>query len=80
MIHKIDNKTLGIKISCFRQLKGYTQSQLAERTGVSLSYIAKIESGLVSNCVSLPVINNIAKELDISIDDLVDSNKKIIMG
>ena len=80
MIHKIDNKTLGIKISCFRRLKGYTQSQLAERTGVSLSYIAKIEGGLVSNCVSLPVINNIAKELDISIDDLVDSNKKVIMG
>lgn len=80
MIHKIDNKALGTKISCFRRLKGYTQAQLAERIGVSLSYIAKIESGLVSNCVSLPVINNIAKELDISIDDLVDSNKKIIIG
>ena len=80
MIHKIDNKALGTKISCFQRLKGYTQAQLAERTGASLSYIAKIESGLVSNCVSLPVVNDIAKELDISIDDLVGSNKKIIMG
>ncbi|MBB5336125.1 helix-turn-helix domain-containing protein [Pectinatus brassicae] len=67
----IDNKLLGIKISYYRKRKGYTQYQLAERINISQSYMAKIECGFLSNCVSLGVLNNIANELEVSIDKLI---------
>lgn len=48
--------------------------QLAQKINISLSYIAKIESGLVTSYVSLPVLYKISKFLEISLDKLV--NKK----
>ena len=74
MARPIDNKLLGIKISYYRKRKGYTQAQLAEQVNISQSYMAKIECGFLSNCVSLPVLNNISQKLSVSIDELISKN------
>lgn len=49
---ELDNRLIGINIAYYRKLKKYTQMQLAQKTNISLSYMAKIESGLVTGCVS----------------------------
>ncbi|WP_196591296.1 helix-turn-helix domain-containing protein [Pectinatus frisingensis] len=74
MARNIDNKLLGIKISYYRKRKGYTQAQLAEQVNISPSYMAKIECGFLSKCVSLTVLNNISNELHVSIDELISPN------
>lgn len=45
--------------------------ELAQETNISLSYMAKIESGLVTGCVSLPVLYRISKILEVSLDKLI---------
>ena len=46
-------KNLGINIKTARKRRGFTQSELADRAGVSLQFIGKIESGFPrSACVS----------------------------
>ena len=54
MNDELDNRLIGINIAYYRKLKKYTQMKLAQETNISLSYMAKIESGLVTGCVSLP--------------------------
>lgn len=56
MNDELDNRLIGINIAYYRKLKKYTQMKLAQETNISLSYMAKIESGLVTGCVSLPVL------------------------
>ena len=41
-------KQLGANIKSARLSKGYTQSELADRTGVSLQFIGKIETALLN--------------------------------
>ncbi|MDQ0202850.1 helix-turn-helix domain-containing protein [Pectinatus haikarae] len=74
MARHINNKLLGIKISYYRKRKGFTQAQLAEQVDISPSYMAKIECGFLSKCVSLTVLNNISNELHVSIDELISEN------
>lgn len=74
MNNELDNKIIGINIAYYRKLKKYTQMQLAQEINISLSYMAKIESGLVAGCVSLPVLYKIAKKLDVTLDKLVKKN------
>lgn len=40
---ELDNRLIGINIAYYRKLKKYTQMQLAQKTNISLSYMAKIE-------------------------------------
>lgn len=77
MSRDIDNRLVGVKIACLRRTKGYTQAELAEKVNISLSYMAKIETAFVSNRVSVDVLNKIAYELGVSVDDLIDSDKRI---
>ncbi len=58
---KIDDKLLGKAIARFRELRGLTQAQLNERTGMST--IQHIEQG--RNSVSLTSLNKIATALDV---------------
>lgn len=74
MNDELDNRLIGINIAYYRKLKKYTQMELAQETNISLSYMAKIESGLVMGCVSLPVLYKISKILDVSLDKLVNKN------
>ena len=74
MNSELDNRLIGINIAYYRKLKKYTQMELAQETNISLSYMAKIESGLVTGCVSLPVLYRISKILEVSLDKLVNKN------
>jgi DNA-binding Xre family transcriptional regulator len=46
-----------------------TQTELAKRVGISTQYIHLIETGQRKG-VTLPIMNKIAKELNVSLDEL----------
>jgi two-component sensor histidine kinase len=63
---------LGNKLKYHRKFRGLTQSELSEKSGVSLEYISKIERGLASP--SFHVIDELAYALDIDpVDFFVES-------
>lgn len=41
----MENKQLAQRIRAFRKLKGFTQQELAERTGISLAVLGAVERG-----------------------------------
>lgn len=41
----MENKQLAQRIRAFRKLKGLTQQELAERTGISLAVLGAVERG-----------------------------------
>lgn len=76
----MDKVSLGNRFKCARVEKGYTQSVLAERAGVSNVYLGEIERGL-----KMPSLNSFIKiiqALDISADyilrDEVSSGERYI--
>ena len=58
-----------LDIKSFRQEQGFTQQELADKSGVSLSAINFFENGL--KLPSLQVAYNIAHALGCKIDDLI---------
>ncbi|MBP3310299.1 MAG: helix-turn-helix transcriptional regulator [Ruminococcus sp.] len=56
---------LGLNISYYRKLKGYTQEELAELSGISRSHISAIEAPNIVHNISLEVLFNIAEALGI---------------
>ncbi|MCD8241360.1 MAG: helix-turn-helix domain-containing protein [Lachnospiraceae bacterium] len=67
----IDYDKLGMRISSFRNKKGFTQDELAEKSGFTRQYISKIEIG---KPLGLDALISIANALGVSPDDLlVDS-------
>lgn len=56
-------KNLGIKIKEFREQRGLTQQQLAEKTGISLNFEGKIEISM--NKPSLDTLVKIARALEV---------------
>jgi DNA-binding XRE family transcriptional regulator len=60
-------------LKVWRTYRGLTQMQLAEKTGLSQSQIAMIESGEREGTVK--VLKRIAKALKVDIDDLVDMHE-----
>ncbi|PLT31080.1 helix-turn-helix domain-containing protein [Peribacillus deserti] len=50
--------------------KGYSISQLADRSGISKSYLSYIERGLQQN-PSINILTKLAQVLDCSMDDLM---------
>ena len=69
---ELDNRLIGINIAYYRKLKKIYTDAISSKTNISLSYMAKIESGLVTGCVSLPVLYKISKILEVSLDKLVN--------
>ena len=63
-------KSLGKKIKELRELKNLTQEKLAERSGLSLDYVGKIEVNI--NKPGLRALIKIANALDVPIKDLFD--------
>jgi two-component sensor histidine kinase len=53
----------GKRLKSFRKIRGLTQSELSEKSGVSLEYISKIERGLASP--SFHIIDELAKALEV---------------
>lgn len=56
---------LGLKVSYYRKRAGLTQEDLAERAGVSTSYIGMIEAPGISKSASLKTLYSIATALGV---------------
>ena len=58
-------------VRVWREHRGLTQQQLAEAVGISVPYLSQIESGKRRG--SAEVLAAIARELGLSLDDIVSS-------
>lgn len=67
-------RLIGKIIREFRKKRQFTQDQLAERTGFSVSHIRNIESG--NTKIGLDAVVKIANELDASTDILLQGSLK----
>ncbi|MDQ5954948.1 MAG: hypothetical protein QG583_876 [Patescibacteria group bacterium] len=56
-------KQIGENIKKIREQRGTTQEELADKVGVHVSYISRIERGVVNP--SVEVLENIAKALKV---------------
>ena len=63
-------KSIGKNIKYLRENKGLTQEKLAEKTGLSLDFIGKIEVNI--NEPGLKSLIKIANALDVHIKDLFE--------
>ncbi len=61
----IDYKAIGRKIAYYRKGKHYTQAELAEKLGVSNSYMSQTECGKIK--VSLRRLDQISELLEVDI-------------
>jgi len=64
-------KAIGLNIAYYRKLRGLTQLQLSEKINISRTHISNIEAPNVHTSVSLEVLFQIAKVLDIPVDKLL---------
>ncbi len=64
---------LGIAIAALRKMRGLSQEQLAELSGVSRSHISAIEAPGIVRPFSLEVFYNIADALQIDPADLINA-------
>ncbi|MEC5189706.1 transcriptional regulator with XRE-family HTH domain [Geobacillus thermodenitrificans] len=67
---------IGKAISEERRLKGLSQQELAEKIGVSKSYISKIEAPNCEKTFSLEILFDIAQALNIPVTQLFKYLKK----
>lgn len=65
-------KQIGKNIQKCRIAQGYTQETFSELMGVSWSYVAKIESGILN--LSVGKINEFANFLQVDINELLEIN------
>lgn len=61
-------------IKKFRKEKGYTQQKLSEEAGISIDYLAEIESEKRRKTFSLATLGRIADVLNVNIKDFFDNN------
>lgn len=69
----MEKEYLGRRIRAFRKLKGYTQKQLAEKIGVSVSVLGEIERG--NRIPTEKILLDITRMLNIDFDEFVGSKK-----
>lgn len=67
-------KQVGKNIQKARIEKGYTQETFSELMGVSWSYVAKIESGILN--LSIGKIYEISRFLDVDINQLLNLSRR----
>ena len=58
-----------MRVRYYRKLRNMTQSQLAERVGVTQAYICSLENGKRTN-PSLQLLLRIARELGVTVEEL----------
>ena len=63
---------IAVNLSNLRKEKGLTQAELAEHTGLTLSYISQLESPNLPYCPSVKAIFTIAKALGIKAYKILD--------
>lgn len=64
-------KQIGAKIVYYRMLKGMTQEQLAEKAGISKSYLSKIEHGKYAKNLPLTTLFLISQALNIDVCEII---------
>ena len=62
-------------IKKYRKIKGLTQQELADKTGISMNYIAKIESKKMQRGFTIVVLCRIADALEVDIKLLFDNKE-----
>lgn len=67
-------RNIGLKIAYYRKKKGYTQTELAQRIGMSVAYLGQIERGNRGNSFSLAILYQIADALEIDVSVLMNDN------
>ncbi|MBQ8780297.1 MAG: helix-turn-helix transcriptional regulator [Oscillospiraceae bacterium] len=58
-------RKLGLKISYYRKLKGYTQDQLAEKINKSTAFLGAVEAPNIDRAISLDTLFDIAAVLEV---------------
>ena len=64
------NVSLGRRIFALRTAKGLSQDKLAEKAGISVKHVGKIERGVAN--ASIKCLADIAKALDMSARDILE--------
>ena len=70
----IFQESIGENLKKYRKLKGYTQSELAEKAGMSVPFYANLERG--AKGLSLKNMSALATALDVGIDYLIFGDHK----
>ena len=65
---------LGLTIASLRKMRGYSQEQLAERAGISRSFLSTIEAPNMFSAFSVETLFNIADALDVRPGDLLNTS------
>ncbi|MEA5041840.1 helix-turn-helix domain-containing protein [Oscillibacter ruminantium] len=67
---------MGLRISYYRKLRGYTQEQLAELIGKSWSFLSQIEAnnGAKLKGISLETLFSISEALQVPVSRLFDQD------
>lgn len=63
---------LGLKISYYRKLRGLTQENLSEKIGKNISFLGQVEAPNLVRAISLDTLFDIAEELEIPPQKLLD--------
>lgn len=66
--------SIGLKVSYYRKFRGYTQEDLAERAGVSTTFIGMVEAPNLYKAPSLKTLYSIAAALDIPVYKLLQAD------
>ena len=66
---------IGMNIAYYRKKRGLTQDALAEKVGISRSFLSAIEAPNVDKVFSFPVLFDICNALEIEPAQLSDFNK-----
>ncbi|WP_027399508.1 helix-turn-helix domain-containing protein [Anaerovorax odorimutans] len=63
---------IGKNIKYYREKSNITQTKLCELSGISISYLTKIEAPNCNKSISLALLNDIANALNIEITSLLE--------
>lgn len=63
--HETKYRKLGLKISYYRKLRGFTQEQLAEKLDKNLAFIGAVEAPNIDRTISLDTLFDIADVLEV---------------
>ena len=64
-------KIIGDNILLYRRQKGYTQEELAQRVGISTSYLGQIERGNKGKSYAMETLHSIAEALGVPMEELL---------
>ena len=69
-------KNIGLRIAYYRKKKDLTQASLAQKVGMSASYLGQIERGNRGNSFSLEILYQIADALEVDVNLLMKEDNE----